>query len=180
MTSPYYRVNTARYTKVARVIGEPADWAHLIKAAKRPLFVIGPQTLEHKIGEKLHLEHCLEPAKAANVPVCATAHTKKRISELGVTPESSYDTVEIINAPKDQNWEGVRQEGNHDLVIFSGIRCDFVERGRATLKHFAPHLKTMALCRYGHPNADYVLPITRDDKRWKEFLEGLIAALREH
>lgn len=178
MTLPYYRINTARYTKVARVSEEPADWAHLIRSAKRPLLVIGSRALEHKIGEKLHLEYCLDLAKAANLPICATAHTKKMILELGVTPESSYDTVEIINALKDQNWKGVRREGNHDLVIFSGIRCDLAERGLATLKHFAPHLKTMALCRYSHPNADYALPIIRDDKKWKEFLDGLIAALK--
>ncbi len=178
MTLPYYRVNTARYTKVARVAGEAAEWADLIKKAKRPLLVIGPRALEHKIGDKLHLEYCLELAKAANIPICATAHTRKRILELGVTPESAYDTVEIINALKDPQWKGVRREGNHDLVIFSGIRCDLAERGLATLKHFAPHLKTMALCRFGHPNADYSLPIMRKDEEWRAFPDSLIAALR--
>lgn len=178
MTLPYYRVNTARYTKVARVVEDPAEWAHFIKMAKRPLLVIGPRALEHKIGEKLHLEYCLEIAKAVNVPICATAHTQKKILELGVTPESSYDAVEIINVLKDPAWKGVRREGNHDLVVFSGIRCDLAERGLATLKHFAPHLKTMALCRFSHPNANYALPITLDNNKWQSFLDGLVAALR--
>jgi acetyl-CoA decarbonylase/synthase complex subunit epsilon len=87
--------------------------------------------------------------------------------------------VEIINHLKDPEWQGVRKEGNHDLVIFFGIRTDLGNQGLSTLKHFAPHLKTMTLCKYVYPNADYTLPNFRKDVQWKEFLEKLISSLKE-
>jgi len=127
---------------------------------------------------RLLMEYAVDIVKAANIPVCATAHTKKKLLELGITPESSYDVIEIINHLKDKEWQGVKKEGNHDLVVFLGFRTDLGEQGLSTLKHFAPHLKTMTLCKYYYPNADYSLPNLKDDK-WKEFLENLIAKLQE-
>jgi hypothetical protein len=59
------------------------------------------------IGEKLHLECCPEVAKEANSSVCTAAHTKGRILQSRVIPESSYDVVEIINSLKDAEWKRV-------------------------------------------------------------------------
>jgi len=99
--------------------------------------------------------------------------------ELGVKPESVYDAVEIANHLKDPEWQGVRKEGNHDMVIFFGIRTDLGEQTLSTLKHFAPHLRTMTLCKYVYPHADYSLPNFRKDEQWKAFLESLISNLRK-
>jgi len=99
--------------------------------------------------------------------------------ELGTKPESTYDVVEIINALKDPEWKGVKKEGNHDVVIFFGIRSDLGEQGLSVLKHFAPHLKTMTLCKYYFPHADYSLQNYRKDEQWKSFLEGLIENLKK-
>ncbi len=99
--------------------------------------------------------------------------------EMGVKPDSVYDAVEIVNHLKDPEWQGVRKEGNHDLVIFFGIRTDLGEQALSTLKHFAPHLKTMTLCKYVFPNADYSLPNFRKDEKWTAFLESLISNLRK-
>jgi acetyl-CoA decarbonylase/synthase complex subunit epsilon len=101
------------------------------------------------------------------------------MAELRVKPDSFYDTVEIINALKDPNWRGVKKEGNHDLVLFFGIRSDLGEQGLSVLKHFAPHLKTMTLCKYYFPHANYSLPNFRKDEQWKAFLESLIDNLKK-
>jgi len=178
MTLPYHRVNVLTGIKVARVIEEAGEYAHLIKRASRPLLILGPKTLIWSLDGKPLLEYAIEIAKAANIPICATAHTKKKILELGVKPDSTYDLIEIINHLKDPTWQGVKQEGNHDLIIFLGFRTDLGEQGLSTLKHFAPHLRTMTLCKYFYPNADYSLPNWKDDK-WKEFLEKLISSLKE-
>jgi acetyl-CoA decarbonylase/synthase complex subunit epsilon len=178
MRLPFWRVNVLTGIKGARVMADYAECASLIRRAKRPLFVTGPRATEYYIDGVLHLDYCLDIAKAANIPICATGHAKKKMLELGVTPDSVYDIIEIINHLKDPYWQGVRKEGNHDLVVFSGIRCDLAERGLATLKHFAPHLKTMALCRFSHPNADYAQPILSDEK-WKVYFDDLVAALKE-
>ena len=64
-------------------------------------------------------------------------------------------------------------------MLFFGIRTDLAEQTLSVLKHFAPHLKTMTLCKYYYPNANYSLPNFRKDEKWKAFLEGLIADLKK-
>lgn len=176
MRIPHFKINVLTGIKGAKVVKDPKECADLIRKAKRPLLVIGARAIEHYIGEKLHLEYCLELAKKASIPICATAHIKKKMLELGSIPDSVYDLVEIINFLKFQDWKGIKKEGNHDLVIFSGVRCDLAEQGLSTLKHFAPHLKTMALCRHSHPNADYALPILKKEK-WKDYWDNLLMSL---
>jgi len=179
MTLPLHRVNVLTGIKAARVIEDAEEYASLIKRAKRPLLVLGPRLLQWSLDGKLLLEYALEIAKTANIPICATAHVRGKMVELGIKPDSVYDAVEIVNHLKDTDWQGVRKEGNHDLVIFFGIRTDLGEQTLSTLKHFAPHLKTMTLCKYVFPNADYSLPNFRKDEQWKAFLESLISNLRK-
>jgi len=176
---PYHRVNVLTGIKAARIIEDAAEYANIILKARRPLLVLGPRLLEWSLGGKLLLSYALEIAKAANIPICATSHVKAKMLELGTRPDSVYDVVEIINALKDAEWKGVRKEGNHDLVIFFGIRTDLGEQGLSVLKHFAPHLKTMTLCKFYYPNANYSLPNLRKDEQWKTFLEALIENLKK-
>ena len=178
MTIPYHHVNVLTGFKSARLMEDPSECAHLIKRARRPLLVLGPRILVWSLDGKLIIDYAVEVAQSAGVPVCATAHTKKKLLELGVTPDSTYDMSEIVNHLKDPEWQGVKKEGNHDLVILLGCRTDFGEQALSTLKHFALHLKTMTLCKFYYPNASYSLPNLKDNK-WKEFLESLIANLKE-
>jgi acetyl-CoA decarbonylase/synthase complex subunit epsilon len=176
---PFHRVNVMTGIKAARVIEDPSQYADFIQKAKRPLLVLGPLLSEWSLDGKLVIDYALEIAKAANIPICATAQVKAKLTELGVTPDSVYDAVEIANALKDPDWRGVRKEGNHDLVLFFGIRSDLAEQTLSVLKHFAPHLKTMTLCKFYYPNANYSLPNFRKDTQWKTFLEDLIADLKK-
>jgi len=176
---PRHRVNVLTGIKSARLIEDPAEYASLIKKAKRPLLVVGPLLLASLSDGKLLLEYALDIAKAAGIPICATAQTRGKIVELGVEPDCVYDTVEIANALKDPDWQGAKKEGNHDLVIFFGIRSDLGNQSLSTLKHFAPHLKTMTLCIHYFPHANYSLPNFKKDAKWQEFLESLIANLKK-
>lgn len=178
-TLPYHHVNVLTGLKAARIIEDADEYAHLIKRAQRPLLVVGSRILTMSLDGRLLAEYAVDIAKAANIPICATAHTKKKLLELGVEPASSYDIIEILNHLKDPEWRGVKKEGNHDLVIFLGFRTDLGEQGLSTLKHFARHLRTMTLCKYYYPNANYSLPNFRKDEQWQEFLEKLIANLKE-
>jgi acetyl-CoA decarbonylase/synthase complex subunit epsilon len=176
---PRHRVNVLTGFKSARLIEDPAEYANLIKKAKRPLLVVGPLLLASMDDSKLLMEYALDIAKTCNIPICATAQTKGKVVELGVKPDSVYDVVEIANALKDPDWRGVRKEGNHDLVILFGIRSDLGNQSLSTLKHFAPHLKTMTLCKHYFPHANYSLPNFKKDAKWQEFLESLIDNLRK-
>ncbi|MBA7706500.1 hypothetical protein ES703_115354 [subsurface metagenome] len=176
---PFHRVNVLTGIKAARLIEASSEYAAFIQKAKRPLLILGPLLSEWSLDGKLLIDYALEIAKAADIPICATAHVKAKLTELGVMHDSVYDAVEIANALKDPDWRGVRKEGNHDLVLFFGIRSDLAEQTLSVLKHFAPHLKTMTLCKFYFPNANYSLPNFRKDKQWKAFLEGLIADLKK-
>jgi acetyl-CoA decarbonylase/synthase complex subunit epsilon len=179
MVMPLHRVNVLTGIKGAKVVTDASEFADIIKRAKRPLFVLGPRLLGTSLDGKPVVEYALEIAKAAKAPICATAHIRAKMMELGVKPDSEYDVVEIVNRLKDPEWKGLRKEGNHDLVVFFGIRTDLGNQGLSTLKHFAPHLKTMTLCKYVFPHADYSLPNFRKDEEWKNFLESLISKLKE-
>jgi len=176
---PYHRVNTLTGTRTARLVEDPVEYAKQITKAKRPLLVLGPRLFELSLGGKLVIEYALDIAKAKNIPICATDTIKSKMVGLGTKPDSIYDAVEIANALKDPDWKGVRKEGNHDLVMFLGIRTDLAEQSLSVLKHFAPHLKTMTLCKYYYPHADFSLPNFRKDEQWKNFLEGLIENLKK-
>ncbi len=176
---PMHRVNVLTGTRTARMVEDPAELAKPILKAQRPLLVLGPRLMKINLGGRLLLEYALDIAKAKNIPTCATATVKSKMVELGMTPDSVYDIVEIIHALKDPEWKGVRKEGNHDLVIFFGFRTDLGNQGLSVLKHFAPHLKTMTLCKYYYPHADFSLPNIRKDEQWKAFLEGLIENLKK-
>jgi len=175
---PLHRVNVLTGIKSARLIEDASQYANFILKAKRPLLVLGPLLGEWSLDGKLAIEYALEIAKNANIPICATATVKGKMVELGTKPDSVYDAVEIVNHLKDPEWQGVRKEGNHDLVIFFGIRSDMEEQCLSVLKHFAyKHLKTMTLDKYYFPHANYSLPNFRKDEQWKGFLEELIANL---
>ena len=176
---PFHSVNTMTGTKYARLIEDPSEYAHLIKRATRPLLVIGTWALTKSLAGKPVIEYAVDIARTLDIPICATAHTNKKLLEMGIEPASTYDIIEILNHLKDPEWKGVKKEGNHDLVMFMGFRTDLGEQGLSTLKHFAPHLKTMTLCKYYYPNASYSLPNFRKDDQWKEFLDTLIKNLKE-
>jgi acetyl-CoA decarbonylase/synthase complex subunit epsilon len=175
---PYHRVNILTGTRTAKLIEDPAEYAKQITKAERPLLVLGPRLSTLTLGGRLLLDYAMDIAKAKNIPTCATATLKSKMVELGGKPDSVYDIVEIINALKDPDWKGVRKEGIHDLVIFFGFRTELGNQGLSVLKHFAPHLKTMILCKYYYPHADFSLPNIRKDEQWEAFLENLIDHLR--
>lgn len=138
----------------------------MLQKAKRPLMVMGPlindspvQALAVKIAEKW------------NIPIVSTGDAFKSLNEAGVSSKS-YGVVEIINLLKDPDWKGVNGEGQHDLVVFIGVIYYMGSQGLSTLKHFAPHLKTLTLCKFFHSNADASFPNMKDEE-WLKYLEKL-------
>ena len=66
----------------------------------------------------------------------------------------------------------MKGEGQHDLVIFIGGIYYIASQGLSTLKHFAPNLKTVTLCKYFHSNADASFP-NMNDVEWFIYLEKM-------
>jgi len=138
----------------------------MLQKAKRPLMIIGPlindspvQALATKIAEKW------------NIPIVSTGDAFKSLNEAGISSKP-YGVVEIVNLLKDPEWKGVNDEGQHDLVVFIGVIYYVGSQGLSTLKHFAPHLKTLTICKFFHSNADASFPNMKDEE-WIKYLEKL-------
>ena len=138
----------------------------MLDKAKRPLMIMGPlinnstpQALAIKITEKY------------NIPIVSTGDAFKSLKKAGVKSKS-YGVVEIVNLLQDPDWKGIDGKGHYDLVIFIGVIYYLGSQGLSTLKHFAPHLKTLTLCKYFHSNADASFPNLKD-KEWLKYLEKL-------
>lgn len=178
-TIAYHHVNVLTGIKTAKEVAEAEALATTIDKAERPLFVLGGSFIDYSLDGKPLVEYMIKLARAGKMPVVATAHTELALTRYGVVPENSYDAVELLNRLKDPDWKGVKKEGNHDLVVFLGFRTDFGNQSLSVLKHFAPHLKTMTLCKYYYPNADFSLGNIRKDEQWAQLLNDLIAKLAE-
>ena len=138
----------------------------MVKKAKRPLLVLGPLAKEEPL-----VTHSIEIADKWDLPIVTTADTFKIYLDRGIKTKA-YGVVEIINLLKDPEWKGLKGEGQHDLVIFIGGIYYMASQGLSTLKHFAPHLKTLTLCKYFHSNADASFPNMKDEE-WSIYLEKM-------
>ena len=181
-TQPFHKVNVFTGVKGPKVIVKDSKdvsaFAKFIKKSERPLLVLGAKVSDTCGLDKPMVDYALEIARAGNLSICATAHSQKALVERDLFPESTYDLIEILNHLKNKDWKGVKGEGNHDMVVFMGFRTDLLEQGLSTLRHYAPHLKTMSLDNYVHPHAHYSLPNFKKVDKWNEFLNGLIDSLK--
>ncbi len=138
----------------------------MLQKSKRPLFVVGPYAKEEPL-----IGYVKDIANEWDLPIVTTADTYKSFEENEI-PSDSYGIVEITNLLKDPDWKGVKEEGQHDLVIFVGCIYYIASQGLSTLKHFAPHLKTLTICKYFHSNADASFPNMKDSE-WYSYLEKM-------
>lgn len=138
----------------------------MIKKAKRPLLVLGPLVKDDPV-----LTLAIRIAKKWDLPVVTTADAYKAFKDKGLDSKS-YGVVEIVNLLKDPEWQGIKGAGSHDLVIFLGCIYYIGSQGLSTLKHYAPHLKTLTICKYFHSNADASFPNMKDEE-WLKYLEKM-------
>jgi len=149
--------------------------AKLIKAAKRPLLIVGGKALEEKWGDKLLIDFVAELAQAG-IPVVATAHAYKALKERGVEPAAIMTVADVTNRLQDPNWS-INGKGSHDLVMYVGISYQLQSQMLSTLKNFATHLRTLSLDRYFHPNATFSMPNLRQEE-WEQVLNNVIKVLK--
>jgi len=149
-------------------VGTPATVAAAIKRAKRPVLIVG--------SELTHLDWALALAEGQGIPVVATAHVAGVMIEKGVNPDRVLGVIEITNLLKSPEWKGIRGEGQHDLAIFVDVLYYMEAQMLSTLKHFAPHIKTISLTRGHQPNANLSLP-NLSEKKMGEFLAEVMEAV---
>ena len=151
----------------------PKMAALTIKQSKRPLFIIG--SLLNNIPEEI-TKKSIKIAEKSKITVVATGGSNLALDKIGFKPDYTMGVVEIINHLKDPLWDGFDGKGNYDLVFFIGVPYYLGSQGLSTLKNFAPHIKTLTLCRFMHPNADASFP-NMSYEEWLEWLSELEESL---
>ncbi|MHC1566868.1 MAG: CO dehydrogenase/acetyl-CoA synthase complex subunit epsilon [Candidatus Syntropharchaeia archaeon] len=152
------------------IVPTPEAAGKRIKEAKNPLLIVGALTMIKRPKGKLLLDYVIEIMEKRKLPVVATSESLRGFSERGISP-IHMGLVEVVNRLQDPDWSTNSEP--HDLIIFLGIHYYLASQGLSTLKHFAPHLKTMTLCGMYHPNAYWSFPNMRDEE-WGKALEKVI------
>lgn len=175
-TSPYETGNIPGPQMALSPDKAPTVFAALVKRAKNPLLIVGKYVLEFVLEDKRLIDYAIEISKKGDIPIVATAHTLKGFAEKNY-PVVSMGIIDIVNRLQDPKYTvNAKKKPPHDLILFLGITYQLASQGLSTLKHFASHLKTITLCKWYHPNANWSFP-NMGNKEWKKMLEEFIQAL---
>jgi len=176
MVKPYQKPNINPDMGVT--VFEPETMANILKVqGKRKLFIIGAESLTWELDGKKLVDYFIEIVKKLDVPVVATGHSYKYLSEkLGKDKVTMMSLINITQRLSDPNWKGIDGNGQYDMAIFGGHIVFYVSQTLSNLKNFTTYLRTIDLDKYAHPNARFSLA-NLSDEDWKEFLEKLIEKL---
>jgi len=176
MVKPYQKPNINPDMGVT--VFEPETMANILKVqGKRKLFVIGAESLTWELDGKKLVDYFIEIVKKLDVPVVATGHSYKYLSEkLGKDKVTMMSLINITQRLSDPNWKGIDGNGQYDMAIFGGHIVFYVSQTLSNLKNFTTYLRTIDLDKYAHPNARFSLA-NLSDEEWKEFLEKLTVKL---
>lgn len=154
----------------------PENCAQLLKTAKRPLIVVGAHANKASVGLPDLTEHVLHLARLMKAHVAASLTIQSQFTKPGKTQVFALGLEDLTNRLKDKQWEGFDGRGPYDYVLLIGGVYYFESQMLATLKHFAPHLKTVSLDRFYQPNASFSFP-SMDENKWKDGLSMMIRKL---
>jgi len=176
ITEPWQTAEIAG-PKKAHVITKPAVVVAMIKRAKRPVLVVGHKAAETELGEEKAIDLIIRFAKAAEIPVVATAHIVGEFIKRGFHPAAWMPAMDIANRLKDSEWEGVDGEGQYDLALFMEMPYYMEWLVLSGLKHFAyKHLTTISLDRFYQPHATWSFPNMKIEG-WKKNFEEIVSKL---
>jgi acetyl-CoA decarbonylase/synthase complex subunit epsilon len=106
-----------------------------------------------------------------------TSHNTKDVIKNSIHTPPWMSLVDFTSRLQDQNWMGLDNLGNYDLVLFVGIPYPLGWLIFSSLKHFSSDLTTISLDRFYQPNVTCSfsnLKVTR----WIESLKLIANALQ--
>jgi len=172
---PWQTAETPGPTK-ALVITKPEVVVAMVKKAKRPILVVGHEAVSVGLGEEKAADYAIRMAKAAKIPVVATAHIAGDLIKGGLKPAAWMTAMDIANRLKDAEWAGLDGAGRYDLALFMGLPYHMEWVMLSGLKHFSHNLKTVSLDRFYQPNATWSFP-NLPPKDWGESLKVIVSRL---
>jgi anaerobic carbon-monoxide dehydrogenase, CODH/ACS complex subunit epsilon len=161
-------------TKKANPITKPEIAIAMIKKAAHPLLIVGSNSTERTLQNKLLIDYLIDFARVSKVPVIATAHIVGDFLKRGYEPADFMSAMDIGNRLVDPEWQGTDGKGHPDLALFVGMPYYMESLILSGLKHFAPNLKTMTLDNMYHAHASWSFPnATSED--WANNLKSMTA-----
>ena len=130
------------------------------------------------LGEEKAIDYLISMAKAAEIPVVATAHIFGEFTKRGFQPASWMSVMDIVNRLQDSGWKGLDGRGQYDLALFVGIPYYMEWTILSSLKHFSSDLTTISLGRFYQPQATCSFS-NLSLKYWIECLKVIISELGE-
>ncbi|WP_455369458.1 CO dehydrogenase/acetyl-CoA synthase complex subunit epsilon [[Eubacterium] cellulosolvens] len=127
----------------------------LLNNSKRPLLIIGHRAAEINLGNRKFIDYLIDLARVRRIPVVATAHTIKELTNRGFQNASSMPLMDIANRLRDTEWKGLDGTGAYDIVLFAGFPYYMVWLVFSGLKHMSSQLKTISLDGQYQPNASW-------------------------
>jgi len=149
---PWQRAEIAG-PKKALVFAKPEVVVTMVETAKRPILVVGHEVVDNGLGEEKAIDYVIHIAKAAEIPVVATAHIFGEFVKRGFQPATWMSVMDITNRLQDPEWKGLDGMGQYDLALFIGIPYYMQWVTLSSLKHASPDLKTISLGRFYQPHA---------------------------
>jgi len=154
----------------------PEHCPRLLKAAKRPLIVVGAHATKPSVGLPDLTDYVLRLAGVMKAQVAASPAIQSQFNNSGKTQVFGLGLEDLINRLKDKQWKGFDGKGAYDYVLSIGGVYYFESQMLATLKHFAPHIRTVSLDRFYQPNATFSFP-SMDIDKWRDGLSMMIEEL---
>jgi acetyl-CoA decarbonylase/synthase complex subunit epsilon len=151
----------------------PENCARLLKAAKRPLIVVGAHATKPSVGLPNLTEYVVRLAGGMNAQIAASRTIQSLLSSSGGAQVFGLGIEDLTNRLKDKQWKGFDGKGGYDYVVLIGGVYYFVSQMLATLKHFAPHVRTVSLDRFYQPNASFSFA-SMDVEKWREGLDKMV------
>ena len=127
----------------------------LLNNSKNPLLIIGHKAAEIDLGNRKFIDYLIDLARGRTIPVVATAHAIKELTNRGFQNASSMPFMDIANRLRDTEWKGLDGTGTYDLVLFAGFPYYMAWLVFSGLKHMSSQLKTISLDGQYQPNASW-------------------------
>ncbi len=147
----------------------------MLRRAKRLLIVVGGAVLEEEYLKVGMPNTICRIAEKTNATLAISPGVFKAFQHHdGV--KYAVNVEGIVERLKDESWMGFDGKGRYDFTVFVGGFYPFQSMMLSTLKHFAPKVRTIAIDRYYHPNAEFSFD-NLSYEQWREGLEALLKAL---
>ena len=163
--------------KKANILPNADVAASLIKKAKRPLLVIGSESVNLKTDDGDLVDFAIRAMKYKKLTVVATAHMVGEFRRRGAKRVNGMSLFVLGKYLSDVDWKGFDGRGSYDTVGFGGFTYYMEWLVESGLKNFSG-LQTISLEKSYQPNAEWSLG-WMSESEWRKTLDRLVSKLEE-